>query len=109
MIDLWGVVRNGLWILGLAVVLAAWSIARWWALKHAVKLRQVLSRPFFLVPFSAGVALFCLGLALSGQRWWETTIWAVLTVLFVLLGVSSWLGGRRETASARQCQDSESP
>ena len=95
MIDWWGALRNSVWILGLAVGLAAWSYARWWAHEHRVRLRQVLSMPVFLVPFSAGMALFSLGLALCGRRWWEIAAWGVLAVLFGLRGVYAWRADRR--------------
>lgn len=95
MIDGWGLFRNALWIVGLAIGLAAWSIARWRALRQGIRTRQVLSNSFFVVPFCAGMALFGLGLALGSRRWWETAAWAVLAVLFVWQGVHSWLAGRR--------------
>ena len=87
MIDWWGLFRNSIWVLGLAVGLAAWSYARWWAHEHHVRLRQVLNMPLFVVPFSAGMALFSLGLALCGRRWWEIAAWSILTVLFISQGV----------------------
>ena len=95
MIDGWGLFRNALWIVGLAIGLATWSTARWWAHQQGLRPRQVLNRPLFVVPFCAGMALFSLGLALGSRRWWETAAWAVLTVLFVLQGAYSWLTGRR--------------
>lgn len=95
MIDWWSAFRNGVWIVGLSVGLAAWSYARWWAHEHGVRFRHTLAEPLFLVPFSAGMALFSLGLALCGRRWWETAAWGVLTVLFGLHGMYSRRAGRR--------------
>lgn len=95
MIHWWGIFRNGFWVLGLAVGLAAWSYARWWSHEHGVRFRQMLNLRLFVVPFSAGMVLFSLGLALCGRRWWESAAWGVLTVLFGLQGVYSWRAGRR--------------
>ncbi|MDH7485541.1 MAG: hypothetical protein QHJ81_04610 [Anaerolineae bacterium] len=95
MIDGWGLIRNALWIVGLAIGLAAWSIARWRAHQQGLPPRQMLSMPPFIVPFCAGMALFSLGLALGSRRWWETAAWAVLTVLFILQGAYSQFASRR--------------
>ncbi len=109
MISWWGLFRNALWIVGLAVGLAAWSYARWWAQQNRVRLRQVINMPLFVVPFSAGLALFSLGLALSGRRWWEIAAWAVLTVLCVGQGVYSWLTDRRRDEKPALQQHAERP
>lgn len=109
MISWWGLFRNALWILGLAVGLAAWSYARWWAHQNRVRLRLVINMPLFVVPFSAGLALFSLGLALSGRHWWETAAWAMLAVLSVGQAVYSWLTGRRRDEKPTPQQDAERP
>jgi len=95
MIDGWGLLRHALWIVGLAIGLAAWSIARWRAHQQGVRTCQVLGNSLFVVPFCAGMALFSLGLTLGSRRGWETAAWAVLTVLFVLQGAHSWRASRQ--------------
>lgn len=45
MIDVWAVVANGLWVVGLAVALAAWSWASWAANVEGARTRQVPGRP----------------------------------------------------------------
>lgn len=89
MIDWYGVFRNGLWILGLAVALAAFSYVDWWRRVQSPRqsLRQALGWPGFQAAFSLGMVLFCAGLALDSQPWWQTALWAVLGVLFAWQGI----------------------
>lgn len=73
--------RSALWIVGLSIVLAALSYTWWW---NSIAGRRGLSTPRFLAPASLGFALFCSGLALSSQRWWERALWGLLCALFVV-------------------------
>lgn len=97
MIDWYGVFRNALWIMGLAVVLAAFSYTDWQRNSQQPKrgLRQALAAPAFRAAFSLGMVLFCAGLALSSRRWWEIAAWAVLALLFAWQAVGAWLARRR--------------
>lgn len=97
MIDWYGVFRNALWVLGLAVAFAAFSYTDWWRGRQQPKLslRQALGAPNFQAPFSLGMVLFAAGLALSGDRWWEIAAWAILGVLFAWQAVMAWLAMRR--------------
>jgi len=95
MIDWWGVFRNTLWIVGLSIGLAAWSYAAWWAHAHHFRLRQALRMPLFIIPFSMGMALFSLGLALCGRKWWEVSVWGVLSILFGVQGAYTWHASHR--------------
>lgn len=108
MIDWYGVFRNALWVVGLAVALAAFSYTEWWRHLQTPRqsLRQALSGPGFQVTFSLGMVLFCTGLALSSKRWWEIAAWAVLGVLFAWQGINAWRALRRSTRSAQPSQDS---
>ena len=111
MIDLWDVGRAALWILGLAIVLATWSYARWWAIRHGVRIRHTLKMPAFAVPFCAGLALLCLGLALSGHRWWETGAWTLLAIVSAAQGAYTWVTRSRAShhGSGLSPQEGEAP
>src|SRR5438477_5766834 len=83
MIDWINVALNALWVVGLSVILAAFSYHHWLAAESSRPLRDVLSRPSWTVPFSAGMALTCLGFGYGlGSRWWERAIWTALAIVF---------------------------
>lgn len=91
MIDVWGVAANALWVLGLAVVLAALSWAHWVAQEEGVRLRRVLSRRGLRWPLDVGLLLFCAGLAATSRRWWERALWGVLALAWgVQAGSAAW-------------------
>ena len=52
MIDWWGLFHNSLWVVGLAVDLAALSMASYQAHREEATLRRKLREPGFQVPFS---------------------------------------------------------
>jgi len=81
-IDWWGFLHNALWVIGLAVVLAALSMTSYRAHEEGARLWQKLSEPGFLLPFNAGITLFCVGLLFSSQVWWEWVLWGVLLLAF---------------------------
>jgi hypothetical protein len=87
MVDWLGVVTNGLWVLGLAGMLATLSYLDYYARIRGQPVRQVLNAPMFVRPFSWAAVVFCLGVAASGGSWWQRAAWAVLAVLF---GVQAW-------------------
>jgi hypothetical protein len=87
-IDIWGVIANSLWILGLAVLLAALSWARWVAHTEQNRLRTVLKRPSIQIALDVGLFLFCAGLATTGRAWWERILWGLLAAAWV---VQVWL------------------
>jgi hypothetical protein len=103
MIDWYGVLRNTLWIVGLAVALAAFSYAEWWRHLQAPKqsLRQALSGAGFQAASGLGMVLFCAGLALGSDRWWQIAAWGVLGLLFAWQSVSAWQTLRRAARSAQ--------
>lgn len=96
-IDWFGVFSNGLWILGLAVALAAVSYADWRRRLNEPRLtlRQALGQPSFQAAWSLGLLLFCAGLALTSAVWWQTAAWAALALAFLYLGGSALLQSRR--------------
>jgi hypothetical protein len=102
LIDWPSLARNALWIVGLSVVLAAWSYTSWLAARREVRLRQAIGWPAFEAVTSAGLALFSASLAWGATRSWERLLWIVLAALFlgeVLLGWRTaaghgWLGDK---------------
>lgn len=84
MIDWAYVATSSLWILGLSIILAAFSYHDWLARETGQRLRDLFERPSWRLPFSTGMVLFCLGLGL-GRRfaWWERTLWGALAFFFV--------------------------
>lgn len=82
MLDLWAVIHHLLWIMGLALSLAALSMAYYQSGIGRVRLRHQLTASDFQLPFSIGMVLFCAGLLLGGQTSWEKIIWGLLGALF---------------------------
>jgi hypothetical protein len=93
MIDWWGLAHNALWVVGLAVILSACSMASYQAQRAGVRLRQELSRLGFQVLFDAGMTLVCLGLLFSARTWWQQALWGLLALVYV--GQVVWLKWRR--------------
>jgi hypothetical protein len=102
-IDIWRVIANSLWILGLTVLLAVLSWARWIAQAEGNRLRAVLKKPRTRQVLNLGLFLFCVGLAATVRTWWEHVLWGLLAAAW---GVQAWLtrpGARGlETNSHRQ-------
>lgn len=94
MIDLWGVISNALWILGLAVILATISWANWKATIALDWIHFSLAKPHIGLSMDTGGFLFCAGLAASTHRWWEQSLWVLLAAAF-LVQISFSIGHRK--------------
>ncbi len=92
-IDWFAVGRGALWIMGLAIILAAFSYVEWWRIRHRWRLRRALNTPRFLLPFSVGMSLFCIGLGLSSQQWWGLGAGLILAALFLVQAWAHWRAG----------------
>ena len=90
MIDWLSVALNSIWILGLATILATLSYHNWRAAESGHSLRQHLQYPTFLISFTIGACLFCLGVAGLGRAWWERLVWVALALLCGLQGWQAW-------------------
>ena len=99
MIDWLGVVTNGLWVLGLAGMLATLSYLDYYARIRGQPVRQVLNAPVFVRPFSWAGVIFCVGVAVSGGSWWQRMAWVVLAGLFAVQA-----GQSREPVEPRKLQ-----
>ena len=83
LIDWPALARNALWILGLAIVLAALSYTSWLATSRGVRLSRALGWPAFSMPSSAGLLLFSASLAWGAIRPWERILWIILCLAFL--------------------------
>ncbi len=91
MIDIGRVAAHALWILGLALILAALSWANWRAASEHTRFREALHRPAVRRALATGLALFAAGLAAAEHRPWATALWGILAVMALLQG---WWPGR---------------
>jgi hypothetical protein len=82
------VAADGLWVLGLATLLAAVSWAIWEAGRGESGLRATLRRPGVRAGLDVGLLLFCAGLAATSGRWWERAVWGVLGTFWLAQGVA---------------------
>ena len=101
MIDWYGVFHNILWILGLAIVLAALSYADWRRrlATPRMALRQAWAEPGFQAAAGLGLALFCAGLALGSAIWWQIAAWAALGLAFIWIAFTNLRQARRRQPS----------
>jgi len=81
---------NGLWILGSAILLAAFSYQLWAAQEYAQPLPTLLNQLSFLRATWFGLALITTGFAGSSQHPWETALWSILTLLCLGSLLQSW-------------------
>jgi hypothetical protein len=95
LIDWPALARNALWILGLSIVLAAWSHMCWRAAQRGVRLRRAAGWPAFEAPSSAGLVLFAASLAWGATRSWERILWMVLGVAFLAQAGLGWRAAKR--------------
>jgi len=86
MIDWLNLLFNSIWIIGIALALAVFSIAYYQAQLGKVKIGSILGAPKFVLPLHLAGVLFSLGMALTSSRWWEILLWIVLMGWFVYEG-----------------------
>ncbi|MBC7224234.1 MAG: hypothetical protein H5T59_08180 [Anaerolineae bacterium] len=97
MVDWVGALRHAVWVLGLAVLLATWSVASWEARQGGGRTLAVLERPGHVAAASAGLALFALGMALTAGHVWEQTLWGILAAACVAQGAWALHRGARSS------------
>jgi hypothetical protein len=83
MIDWRAVGFGALWIGGLALLLAAVSMADYEAHRRQTRVAAVLGGGGYPLALNAALALFCLGMLGGGRAWWEMALWAGLALAFV--------------------------
>lgn len=80
MIDVRFVIAHGLWILGAAVALAAFSYYHWLAGERRIRLRQMFGAAWGWKLSNAGAMLLVASgfLLMESTRWWERGLWSVV-------------------------------
>ena len=111
MIDIVKVAANALWILGLALLLAVWSYARYEAHRVGIKTREMLGRLRYSLWINAGLLLFVAGMALTEDRWWARGLWILVGVGFLVDSGMRIAEARREEheATLSEVMESEEP
>ena len=95
---------SALWILGLSLILATFSLA-WYAGQEAgVRTRDVLKSYVYSIGFNAGSTLFCLGLLGTVKAWWGMVIWALFALAFSYRSCQA-IRARRASAPDRKMPD----
>lgn len=92
--DFRSVVAHSLWILGVAVVVAAFSYCQWLAQSQRRRLSQVLhGEAAWSRSVAVGLLLTATGfLLMRDHRWWERVMW---TTVLALAALDLWRTGRR--------------
>lgn len=80
-IDWFSVFINLFWILGSAIILAAFSYHFWLAGEEKRPLRIQLNYASFQKAFWTGVLLISVGLAGTSERLWEIVIWTIFALI----------------------------
>ncbi len=101
MFTLLDVLVDGLWVFGLAALLATFSYMNWVRNRRDWTWRFTLSTPRLLTPLCLSLDLFCIGMAVNGRLsippapLWESMAWSILVVLFTFFALAYWLAGAR--------------
>ena len=74
---------NGLWVLGLSVILAAWSYARYAAYRERITTKIKLRELRYVVALDFGLFLFASGMAATESRVWGRIAWIVLCLVII--------------------------
>ncbi len=74
-IDWWGVEGAAAWVLGLAMVLSAWSVSYYRSSVEGRRVCRVLGEPSHRLVINFGMTLVCLGLAGSAGALGEGILW----------------------------------
>ncbi len=89
MINWFELLTNSIWILALALALTTLGITRWESMMGKGSWRDLINRSPRALLINLAALLFCLGIGLAAQAWWERLLWGVLVILF---GIRIYLG-----------------
>ncbi|MEA3309603.1 MAG: hypothetical protein U9Q70_08860 [Chloroflexota bacterium] len=84
MIDWYGVFANALWISGLALLLAVWSMAYYESQRSGRRVRVVWTSAGYRWAGTVGLVLFCGGLTATDERLWAQLLWGLLALAFLV-------------------------
>ncbi len=101
MVDWLELVGASLWVVGLAVCLAALSTARYLAHEGDEPVFRRLQQPGLRAALAAGMSLFCIGLLLVSGPWWQRVAWGLMATVFAVWAVRSWRGRQSSTEGER--------
>lgn len=86
------IIINSFWIIGLAILLAAFSYHYWLAHEENRRLRDQLNQPTFQQLYWLSFVLVGIGLAGTSQKTWEMIIWMIFTLLSVVNTARAYKG-----------------
>ncbi|MCA9966879.1 MAG: hypothetical protein KC423_21670 [Anaerolineales bacterium] len=81
---------NSFWIVGLALLLAAFSYHYWVAQTTQLSLKEQLNTQPFQQLFWLSFVLVGIGLVGTSTTWWESGIWLLFTLWSVVSSVQLW-------------------
>ncbi len=81
--DWFGITANGLWILGLALLLSLLGFASWERSTNGGTLGSIFMSPPLNTTWNVAVAIFCLGMAATSSALWSRILWLILTIYSV--------------------------
>ncbi len=94
MLTLRSVFLNALWVLGLSGLLATFSFMDWYRQQQGWRWKKTFTVARFLAPMSLSLMFTCIGIGGAGwvgyapSPWWQTTLWLVLAVSFLIQFIS---------------------
>ncbi len=95
-LDFYSVAANALWVLGLALILAALSWANGISAREQASIRGALGRSGVQRALNGELVLLCAGLAATGRTWWEQVLWGALAAWFIVLTIWGGAGAPLE-------------
>jgi hypothetical protein len=78
MVNIEDVFFNALKIVGLALILAIWSYARYTAYVSGVRVRDQFDKLAYILVRNCGLLLFLIGMALTENRLYAKILWLLL-------------------------------
>jgi hypothetical protein len=92
--DFWQILFNFLWIFGLSLLLAVWSISYYEAMSINMPVPERMRTASHDLAITIGLLLICAGLTGSDSRWWARLIWIIVGFTVFI----TWRNGQRKTS-----------